>query len=138
MKQKLFKQTWAYSHIFWPNRVYPYIFKHDQAYSDILKHIQNPVQPCYMKNQGHIQNPVNELRWIILWKQLTATIIYPNYNYCRNISFSRSELYERSTMVFFNTGLVFNLKVFSLMQKSMGPRGPRFGGCELWYTLKFR
>ena len=75
-------------------------------------------EPCQRSTMNH-------------FVKTTATIIYPNYNYCRNISFSRSELYERSTMVFFNTGLVFNLKVFSLMQKSMGPRGPRFGGCEL-------
>ena len=41
-----------------------------------------------------IQNPVEHLCWSVLQRQLTATIMFANYN-CGNTSFSRSLLHEK-------------------------------------------
>ena len=55
--------------------------------------------------------------------QLMTKIIYANYSYKLNISFSHSLLYETNIMDFFNTGLIFTPEVFILCKKVWGARG---------------
>ena len=84
-----------------------------------------------MQNSGimHIPNPrrtersVKHPRGSALRKELTTIIIFANYDYFCNISFSRSLLYGIHTMKFFNTGLIFSPEVFILCIK--------YGGREL-------
>ena len=52
-----------------------------------------------------------------------AITISVNYNYFRNISFSRSLLYEINFMNFIITGLIFTPGLFILCKKVSGPRG---------------
>ena len=58
-------------------------------------------------------------------KELTAIIIFTNYNYFCNISFSGSPPYEINIMIFFNGGLIFGPEVFILCKKYwLEVRGP--------------
>ena len=62
------------------------------------RHTQNPgifrtevySEPWDTQNQRQIQNPVKHLRWSIVEKLLTAIVVFANYNYFCNISFSHS------------------------------------------------
>ena len=137
-----------YSNSFRHNQSYPGII---QAYSDIFRIPCNPgvfrtrdifrtlvySKAWHSQYQRPIQKPVKDPWGCILQKQLMTTIIYTNYNYCCNISFSHPVLYERSIMIFLNTGLTFTRYVFILSKKVWGWRGPGAGGHGFWNTLKF-
>ena len=49
--------------------------------------------------------------------------IVNSYNYFRNISFSRSLLYEINIINFIKTGLIFSAEVFTLCKKVWRLRG---------------
>ena len=52
----------------------------------------NPVfsEPWDTQNLSQMQNPVKHLQWSIVQKLLTAIVVFANYNYFCNISFSHS------------------------------------------------
>ena len=60
-------------------------------------------------------------------------LIFANYNNVRNISFSRSLLYD-TDMNFFNAGLIFTPEDFILCKKVWSLRGPVIESCESCYT----
>ena len=50
---------------------------------------------------------------------LTSIIIYANYTYFRNTSFSGSLLYEINIMIFLITGLIFTPEVFIIFKSTV-------------------
>ena len=60
----------------------------------------------HIPNPRHTENPFKHPWWSALRKELTAIIIFANYEYSCNISFSVSLLYGINIIKFFNTGLI--------------------------------
>ena len=58
-----------------------------------------------------------------LVKELMVIIVFTNYNYFCNISFSCSLPYEINIMNFFNTGPIFGSEVLTICKK-YGVEGP--------------
>ena len=73
-------------------------------------------EPWHIQNPRYIGNPVKHLQRNVLQKQSTAIIIFANYNYFRNISFSRSV----NIICFFK---YFTPKVFILCKKVLRQSG---------------
>ena len=103
------KKTKSHSSRFRYIHTYFDIFRHIQTCSEI---IQTYSEPCvtqtysesrYIQNQKprHNQNPVEHLWWSMLWKLLTAVVVFANY--FRNISFSHC--------------LLILIKIYFLLQK---------------------
>ena len=103
------KKTKSHSGRFRYIHTYFDIFRHIQTCSEI---IQTYSEPWYIQNQKprHNQNPVEHLWWSMLWKLLTAVVVFANY--FRNISFSHC-LLILIKICFLLQKYLFHIKMYS-------------------------
>ena len=119
------KAIQAYLGIFTHVLAYSGIFRHNRAYLGTLKAYSEPCVTLACSEPSYIQNPgIFRIRGIfktLVYSEPCQTFtmerfaeIVNEYNYFRNISFSRSLLYEMNIMNYFRTYIIFTPKGYEM------------------------